>query len=205
MLLVSHVDCPSSARVLCGFFFFSSRRRHTRCSRDWSSDVCSSDLWPVSFQKIWLCFNQSQSRDWPLFYIVNSSARRGMSKPLLRDHLVIEVSHTIAAVVFRNIQRLVGDADEIFFVECIDWIIRNADGSCDGPDARKVFGPDPFANTFRHMNSAGQRCFRKNDRELLATVSSCEIDFAAAGSNGSGQGANHQVAARMTKPVVHLF
>src|SRR6478752_7922839 len=27
------------------FFFFSSRRRHTSCSRDWSSDVCSSDLW----------------------------------------------------------------------------------------------------------------------------------------------------------------
>src|SRR2546422_11284793 len=29
--------------MLC--FFFSSRRRHTRCSRDWSSDVCSSDLY----------------------------------------------------------------------------------------------------------------------------------------------------------------
>src|SRR5205809_1314694 len=29
--------------IVC-FFFFSSRRRHTRCSRDWSSDVCSSDL-----------------------------------------------------------------------------------------------------------------------------------------------------------------
>src|SRR5690606_41095044 len=28
----------------CIFFFFSSRRRHTRFSRDWSSDVCSSDL-----------------------------------------------------------------------------------------------------------------------------------------------------------------
>src|SRR5690606_40718251 len=30
----------------CAFFifFFSSRRRHTRFSRDWSSDVCSSDL-----------------------------------------------------------------------------------------------------------------------------------------------------------------
>src|SRR5690606_40031998 len=26
------------------WFFFSSRRRHTRFSRDWSSDVCSSDL-----------------------------------------------------------------------------------------------------------------------------------------------------------------
>src|SRR5215217_9351717 len=34
------------------FFFFSSRRRHTRYWRDWSSDVCSSDLevrdrWPA--------------------------------------------------------------------------------------------------------------------------------------------------------------
>src|SRR5215203_5125849 len=28
------------------FFFFSSRRRHTRYWRDWSSDVCSSDLRP---------------------------------------------------------------------------------------------------------------------------------------------------------------
>src|SRR5204863_4980235 len=31
--------CP-----LCIVFFFSSRRRHTRSLRDWSSDVCSSDL-----------------------------------------------------------------------------------------------------------------------------------------------------------------
>src|SRR5690349_11877597 len=30
--------------TLCLFFFFSSRRRHTRSLRDWSSDVCSSDL-----------------------------------------------------------------------------------------------------------------------------------------------------------------
>src|SRR2546429_6032463 len=35
-MTVSYVDIV--------FFFFSSRRRHTRCSRDWSSDVCSSDL-----------------------------------------------------------------------------------------------------------------------------------------------------------------
>src|SRR5690606_41210468 len=35
------VDVSSSSVM---FFFFSSRRRHTRFSRDWSSDVCSSDL-----------------------------------------------------------------------------------------------------------------------------------------------------------------
>src|SRR3712207_8147380 len=33
--------CVSLVNV---FFFFSSRRRHTRYWRDWSSDVCSSDL-----------------------------------------------------------------------------------------------------------------------------------------------------------------
>src|SRR5205814_3221444 len=35
--------CILSDFVVC-FFFFSSRRRHTRCLSDWSSDVCSSDL-----------------------------------------------------------------------------------------------------------------------------------------------------------------
>src|SRR5690606_40049621 len=50
-----HTDCLSSLSSCCllcfkcccflfFFFFFSSRRRHTRFSRDWSSDVCSSDL-----------------------------------------------------------------------------------------------------------------------------------------------------------------
>src|SRR5947209_10562980 len=33
-----------SLLLFCFFFFFSSRRRHTRYWRDWSSDVCSSDL-----------------------------------------------------------------------------------------------------------------------------------------------------------------
>src|SRR5438445_12895222 len=31
-------------KLVCSVFFFSSRRRHTRYWRDWSSDVCSSDL-----------------------------------------------------------------------------------------------------------------------------------------------------------------
>src|SRR3712207_6914031 len=36
--------CTASFTHLLFFFFFSSRRRHTRYWRDWSSDVCSSDL-----------------------------------------------------------------------------------------------------------------------------------------------------------------
>src|SRR2546426_5394591 len=34
----------STSMRLFSFFFFSSRRRHTRLQGDWSSDVCSSDL-----------------------------------------------------------------------------------------------------------------------------------------------------------------
>src|SRR5437868_14193763 len=39
------------------FFFFSSRRRHTRSKRDWSSDVCSSDL--LSIEQIVLLDGQA--------------------------------------------------------------------------------------------------------------------------------------------------
>src|SRR5690606_39590637 len=43
-------------RWLFAFFFFSSRRRHTRFSRDWSSDVCSSDLTRGAAQALWQRF-----------------------------------------------------------------------------------------------------------------------------------------------------
>src|SRR4030066_1115366 len=44
------LDIPRSRQarrtlLWISFFFFSSRRRHTRFKCDWSSDVCSSDLW----------------------------------------------------------------------------------------------------------------------------------------------------------------
>src|SRR5690606_40508853 len=53
-------------------FFFSSRRRHTRFSRDWSSDVCSSDLQPGKCQaeKIILqdrCLDRERkASEWPV-------------------------------------------------------------------------------------------------------------------------------------------
>src|SRR5699024_12087564 len=44
MLLSCDFSFLISFIVCFFFFFFSSRRRHTRSKRDWSSDVCSSDL-----------------------------------------------------------------------------------------------------------------------------------------------------------------
>src|ERR1035441_3144524 len=53
------------------FFFFSSRRRHTRCLSDWSSDVCSSDLFALAGR---------------LIVDVEFEGVRGIS--VKRDHLV---------------------------------------------------------------------------------------------------------------------
>src|SRR5271165_923264 len=55
------------------FFFFSSRRRHTRFSRDWSSDVCSSDL------------NPGGETDAPAATGDGTDQRGGMSKPARLD------------------------------------------------------------------------------------------------------------------------
>src|SRR5947209_11177219 len=44
-----------SVLFLVVFFFFSSRRRHTRYWRDWSSDVCSSDLSIMDMIAITFC------------------------------------------------------------------------------------------------------------------------------------------------------
>ena len=42
-LPLSYIRCVSRLNIVV-WFFFSSRRRHTRLVSDWSSDVCSSDL-----------------------------------------------------------------------------------------------------------------------------------------------------------------
>src|ERR1039458_5937320 len=48
VVLIVGWQIPLLLREVSGpVLFFSSRRRHTRCLSDWSSDVCSSDLQPV--------------------------------------------------------------------------------------------------------------------------------------------------------------
>src|SRR5256886_9547173 len=61
----------------CVFFFFSSRRRHTRFDCDWSSDVCSSDLLETFEQNARALFEKGPSRVSPFFvpmYMPNVAA-----------------------------------------------------------------------------------------------------------------------------------
>src|SRR5258705_2797404 len=55
------------SRVTMGDFFFSSRRRHTRCLSDWSSDVCSSDLVSVDIASASPCNSLCSMSDWYSF------------------------------------------------------------------------------------------------------------------------------------------
>src|SRR5258707_7277813 len=48
-LVVGRVLVNATASITCFVFFLSSRRRHTRYWRHWSSDVCSSDLFSGIF------------------------------------------------------------------------------------------------------------------------------------------------------------
>src|SRR5437870_11961946 len=58
------------------YFFFSSRRRHTRWPRDWSSDVCSSDLQEVSESvREGMLVTDSGARDPPVLHVGVLEAR----------------------------------------------------------------------------------------------------------------------------------
>src|SRR5215510_1462382 len=64
------------------FFFFSSRRRHTRWPRDWSSDVCSSDLIGALLEEVTrihpvvLCFDDVHWADPSTTDLIGYLARR---------------------------------------------------------------------------------------------------------------------------------
>src|SRR6266536_6034989 len=63
-------------------FFFSSRRRHTRSTRDWSSDVCSSDLGNAHRHGCWYEHRDGKTRKigspWKGLAYPTGSNRRGI-------------------------------------------------------------------------------------------------------------------------------
>src|SRR5438034_6384392 len=69
----SGFDLPASVPgpAFCRFFFFSSRRRHTRSLCDWSSDVCSSDLGVLATILSVLAANYFLTEQLRIFHITN--------------------------------------------------------------------------------------------------------------------------------------
>src|SRR5271167_4622963 len=94
------------------FFFFSSRRRHTRSKRDWSSDVCSSDL-----------------RGTPIEHACRSRWRRGLEPPAVRVLLLDLLEDLICKVVGPACLQERGDG---FFSNTEQTPSSEFSGSCKG-------------------------------------------------------------------------
>src|SRR5256885_9242990 len=85
-------------------FFFSSRRRHTRLQGDWSSDVCSSDLWKLGFVRA--------DGHVALFFYYSAVAAVGMPMffpaELFRMNQWLELLAMMTVVTIRSEERRVG-------------------------------------------------------------------------------------------------
>src|SRR6266536_4041221 len=79
-------DEPCATSVLG--FFFSSRRRHTSSTRDWSSDVCSSDLDGIGVPIV--------------NYLVSGDLRTAEDKEIDRLRRQLDVAHRFGARIFRH-------------------------------------------------------------------------------------------------------
>src|SRR3712207_8389837 len=84
-------------------FFFSSRRRHTIYWRDWSSDVCSSDL---AFEEAQLVLNEEGVA--ALAHVGRVVARRRHVEELVQVTLALELVARVEEVVTRSEERRVG-------------------------------------------------------------------------------------------------
>src|SRR2546428_4727726 len=90
------------------FFFFSSRRRHTRSDRDWSSDVCSSDLLPLHL----VILRTARERDVDVIglsglitpsldemvHVAHEMQRQGFTLPLLIGGATTSKKHTAVKI-----------------------------------------------------------------------------------------------------------
>src|SRR5690606_40248564 len=104
-------------------FFFSSRRRHTRFSRDWSSDVCSSDLGAA------VAVQQARARQ-PVAARADAAQDRALARPLAQP--------VQTARIYAGRDR-VGPADEIGRASCRERVENyESSASADKTDSKET-------------------------------------------------------------------
>src|SRR5690348_17679920 len=87
-------------------FFFSSRRRHTRWTGDWSSDVCSSDLVPFHWARWLAVLPPTAVKNPPATSLLLYTVRARISLSKDAPSVVHEVP--LNASTFRSEERRVG-------------------------------------------------------------------------------------------------
>src|SRR5690606_23257036 len=138
--------------IMCLYFFVSSRRRHTRFSRDWSSDVCSSDL-----------YTGGSPRSGFLSFVEQVPVLNGIFLPFQGFFDLFQILQGVVQIEdeFRDPPELVFDA--------LGQVI--ADAGLVGPDAfqqRLGFGVGEDAQIdLGHGKVRGHRYFGNRDQRAL--------------------------------------
>src|SRR6185312_6606488 len=83
--------CTESCLRLC--FFFSSRRPHTRSDRDWSSDVCSSDLAECVGDGRWFVDKATRYASERVVFGRPIGANQGVQFPIAQAYAAIEAAN----------------------------------------------------------------------------------------------------------------
>src|SRR2546430_7037888 len=110
---IMHVGTAWASSTMCSylFFFFSSRRRHTRFDCDWSSDVCSSDL-------IWLSLLKKAASSSETTYFVSSDKKAFKTDQCLVDAneagAVVEILTDISDLLVQLADQVQVKLDESF-------------------------------------------------------------------------------------------
>src|SRR5215813_9117306 len=113
-----------AGELVTAVFFFSSRRRHTRCGRDWSSDVCSSDLATGLFviaRNSTFAYKgrpvdvRQTARELGVRYLVEGSARRAAGRVRINAQLIDAVGgeHLWAERFDRGLEDIFAVQDEV--------------------------------------------------------------------------------------------
>ena len=120
------------------FFFFSSRRRHTRLVRDWSSDVCSSDLQDLLKAKNYLLNNSnSKINDGPISKHINRPISKWITSKIT-DYPLTPNQISIAVFFISVFSGLIISMEGYFFLllgALLAQLSSILDG-CDGEIAR---------------------------------------------------------------------
>src|SRR5258706_3014787 len=132
------------------FFFFSSRRRHTRLVSDWSSDVCSSDLLQAAADE------DFEIREYmrPVVFVPESKRLNVLLKEFRRSHnhiamVVDEYGGVCGLVTIEDvIEQIVGEIDDEHDVED-DQTIRR-----EGPREFTVRALTPIADFNHYFGTA---------------------------------------------------
>src|SRR2546422_10869470 len=113
------------------FFFFSSRRRHTRCSRDWSSDVCSSDLYQEkrmyeeAITELQTALNVTGRHDFSvasLGYTYGVLGKRGEARKLLNELMERAERRYVSPYSIAHIYIGLGERDQAF-----EWLRKGSE------------------------------------------------------------------------------